>query len=70
MAPDGTFALVAGMSDIGVLRIDSGVEEGSEISLYYDPMVSKLTTWAATREQAIARMIRDKGQTRAHSPTA
>ena len=40
------------------VRVDSGVEEGSEISLYYDPMISKLTTWAATREQAIARMIR------------
>ena len=44
-------------SGLGV-RIDSGVEEGSEISLYYDPMISKLTTWGASREQAIARMIR------------
>jgi len=40
------------------VRVDSGVEDGSEISLYYDPMISKLTTWASTREQAIARMIR------------
>ena len=40
------------------VRVDSGVEEGSEISLYYDPMISKLTTWAATREQAVARMVR------------
>lgn len=40
------------------VRVDSGVEECSEISLYYDPMISKLTTWAASREQAIARMIR------------
>ena len=44
-------------SGLGV-RVDSGVEEGSEISLYYDPMISKLTTWGATREQAIARMVR------------
>lgn len=40
------------------VRVDSGVEEGSEISLYYDPMISKLTVWAASREQAIARMVR------------
>lgn len=40
------------------VRVDSGVEEGSEISLYYDPMISKLSTWGATREQAIARMVR------------
>ncbi len=40
------------------VRVDSGVEEGSEIPLYYDPMISKLTTWAPSREQAIARMIR------------
>ena len=40
------------------VRVDSGVEEGSEISLYYDPMISKLVTWGATREQAMDRMIR------------
>ena len=40
------------------VRVDSGVEEGSEISLYYDPMISKLTTWGRTREQAMDRMIR------------
>jgi len=40
------------------VRVDSGVEEGAEISLYYDPMISKLTTWGSSREQAIARMIR------------
>ncbi|MDA0379518.1 MAG: hypothetical protein O2899_08495 [Bacteroidetes bacterium] len=40
------------------VRVDSGVEEGSEIPIYYDPMVSKLTTWGADREQAMDRMIR------------
>ncbi len=40
------------------VRVDSGVEEGSEISLFYDPMISKLTTWGATRAEAIARMRR------------
>ncbi len=40
------------------IREDSGVMQGSEISLYYDPMISKLIAWGATREQAIRRMIR------------
>ncbi len=35
------------------LRNDTGVYEGGEISLYYDPMIAKLVTHAATREQAI-----------------
>jgi propionyl-CoA carboxylase alpha subunit len=35
------------------VRIDTGVEEGSEISIHYDPMIAKLVTHAATREQAI-----------------
>ena len=35
------------------LRNDTGVFEGGEISLYYDPMIAKLVTHAKTREQAI-----------------
>jgi propionyl-CoA carboxylase alpha chain len=38
------------------LRIDTGVYEGAEISMFYDPMIAKLITHAATREEAIARM--------------
>jgi propionyl-CoA carboxylase alpha chain len=34
-------------------RCDTGVEEGSEISMYYDPMIAKLCTWDKTRELAI-----------------
>jgi acetyl-CoA carboxylase biotin carboxylase subunit len=40
------------------VRWDSGIETGSEISLYYDPMLAKLIVWAPTREQAIERMHR------------
>ena len=36
------------------VRNDTGVYEGGEISMYYDPMIAKLVTHAATREQAIA----------------
>jgi acetyl-CoA carboxylase, biotin carboxylase subunit len=40
------------------IRDDSGVVEGSVISVHYDPMISKLCTWADTREAAIGRMRR------------
>lgn len=35
------------------IRIDTGVTEGSEISMYYDPMISKLVTTAETRDEAL-----------------
>ena len=40
------------------VRVDSGVYEGAEVSRFYDPMISKVTTWGADREAAIRRMIR------------
>lgn len=40
------------------VRIDSGVYEGAEISVYYDPMISKLLAYGNNRSQAIARMLR------------
>jgi propionyl-CoA carboxylase alpha chain len=36
-----------------VIRNDAGVREGDEISMFYDPMISKLSTWAPTRLAAI-----------------
>ena len=36
------------------IRNDTGVYEGAEISMFYDPMIAKLVTHAATREEAIA----------------
>jgi propionyl-CoA carboxylase alpha chain len=38
------------------VRIDTGVFEGAEISMFYDPMIAKLVTFAPTRPQAIERM--------------
>jgi acetyl-CoA carboxylase biotin carboxylase subunit len=40
------------------VRWDGGVESGSEIGLYYDPMLAKLIVWGADREQAVTRMRR------------
>ncbi len=40
------------------VRNDSGVREGDEISIFYDPMIAKLCTWGATREAAVDGMGR------------
>ena len=40
------------------VRVDDGYDEGMEIPIYYDPMISKLITYGADREEAIDRMIR------------
>jgi len=39
------------------VRVDTGVEEGDEISPFYDPMIAKLIVWDDSREQALARML-------------
>jgi propionyl-CoA carboxylase alpha chain len=38
------------------VRVDTGVYEGGEVSMYYDPMIAKLITYGADREEAIAHM--------------
>lgn len=40
------------------VRVDDGMEEGMDIPIYYDPMIAKLVTWGANRDEAIDRMIR------------
>lgn len=40
------------------VRVDDGFEEGMEIPIYYDPMISKLITFGKDREEAITRMLR------------
>ena len=40
------------------VRDDSGLYEGGEVPIYYDPMISKLITWGDDRAHAIARMRR------------
>lgn len=43
-------------TDAFVVRNDTGVYEGGEISMYYDPMIAKLCTWAPSRSAAIEQM--------------
>ena len=38
------------------LRLDSGVSEGQEVSIYYDPMLAKLIAWAPSRDLSLRRM--------------
>ncbi len=40
------------------VRVDAGVYEGSEVSIYYDPMLAKLIVWAADRASALDRLER------------
>ncbi|MGV3579052.1 ATP-binding protein [Brevundimonas sp.] len=47
-----------GEHDGYVVRNDSGVREGDEISMFYDPMIAKLNTWAPTRIEAVEGMAR------------
>jgi len=39
------------------VRVDDGVQEGGEVSMFYDPMIAKLITWAPTRLEAIDKQI-------------
>ncbi|XP_021571135.1 propionyl-CoA carboxylase alpha chain, mitochondrial isoform X6 [Carlito syrichta] len=38
------------------VRVDSGIQPGSEISIYYDPMISKLISYGSDRTEALKRM--------------
>jgi len=46
------------------VRVDTGVEQGDEISPHYDPMIAKLIVWDETRERALARMLQALAQYR------
>ena len=39
------------------IRIDTGIEEGSDVSMFYDPMIAKLIAYGEDREQSIDRML-------------
>src|SRR5690349_14261941 len=54
-SPSGS--LRSARNDEVVVRVDDGVADGGEVSMFYDPMIAKLITWAPTREQAIDAQI-------------
>ncbi len=51
---DGT---ANGRRGTGGIRVDDGVFEGGEVSLFYDPMIAKLITWGSTRDEAADRQV-------------
>ncbi len=57
MPSPGTIEAVRNPEGPGI-RIDSAVFPGSEISIYYDPMIAKLIVWGRTRREMIERMRR------------
>lgn len=44
-------------------RVDSGIEQGDEVSPFYDPMLGKLIAWGETREVARRRLLQMLGET-------
>ncbi len=45
------------------VRVDSGIETGTEVTVYYDPILAKVITWGEDRDSAIVRMIKALGET-------
>jgi pyruvate carboxylase subunit A/propionyl-CoA carboxylase alpha chain len=48
------------------VRVDTGVEDGSEVSIFYDPMLAKVISYALTRRQAAAALADALARTRLH----
>ncbi|MEP0191229.1 MAG: acetyl/propionyl/methylcrotonyl-CoA carboxylase subunit alpha [Erythrobacter sp.] len=46
-----------GRRGVDGVRVDDGVFEGGEVSMFYDPMIAKLITWAPTRDEAADKQI-------------
>jgi propionyl-CoA carboxylase alpha chain len=46
------------------VRVDTGVEEGSEITRFYDPMIAKMCAWGETRAEAVERISSALDETR------
>mgnify|MGYP003778599127 FL=1 len=53
----GRLTVLQAPLETGHVRIDSGVTQGDEISVFYDPMITKLVVWDIDRERALERLI-------------
>lgn len=51
-------------SPAAVIRLDTGVRQGDEVGIFYDPLIAKLIVWAETREQALRQLARSLAQYR------
>jgi len=61
MPSPGKIVFLHAPTGLGV-RDDSGIYQGFEVPLDYDPLLSKLITWGKTREEAVQRMLRALGE--------
>lgn len=53
----GTLKYLQTPSENAHVRVDTGVIQGDEVSVYYDPMIAKLIVWDENRDAAINRMV-------------
>jgi len=58
MPATGTLEYLHAPTEGRHVRLDTGVLQGDEISVYYDPMIAKLIVWDENRERALARMAK------------
>ncbi|MBA6411535.1 acetyl/propionyl/methylcrotonyl-CoA carboxylase subunit alpha [Parahaliea sp. F7430] len=52
----GTLSFLQAPQESAHVRVDTGVRQGDEISVYYDPMIAKLIVWDESRERALQRL--------------
>ncbi|OCC25081.1 acetyl/propionyl-CoA carboxylase subuit alpha [Croceicoccus estronivorus] len=53
-----------GRRGVDGVRVDDGVYEGGEVSMFYDPMIAKLITWGKTRDEAADKQVKALDQFR------
>jgi len=58
----GRLSFLATPAESDHVRIDTGVVQGDEISIYYDPMISKLIVWDTDRASALRRLTKALGE--------
>lgn len=56
MPSTGTLSLLRPPTENEHVRVDTGVEEGDEVSVFYDPMIAKLVVWDENRDLALQRL--------------
>ena len=52
----GTLSFLQAPEENSHVRVDTGVLQGDEVSIYYDPMIAKLVVWDENRDRALARL--------------